>query len=75
MITKDNLRDFLKLSGFLGEQDELIKTYKENTNIKVNFNIQEIIYPEELTINDKATCNFIANENFVVLECIDTLLT
>ena len=36
-----------------------------------------IIYPEEkgFQVNDRTTSNFDENENFVVLECVDRLLT
>ncbi len=33
-----------------------------------------MIYPKELIINNKTTCNFSSNENFVVFECIYRLL-
>jgi type I restriction-modification system DNA methylase subunit/restriction endonuclease S subunit len=47
-----------------------------DASIKVDFNNQKILYPEVqgLVVNDKTTCNFSANENFVVLECIHRLL-
>lgn len=37
---------------------------------------QEIRYPEAqgLLVNERQTCNFSANENFVVLECVCRLL-
>ena len=50
------------------------KTFHSAT-ITVNFQTQEIIYPDEITIHDKTTSNFSHPENFVVLECIDRLLS
>ena len=42
----------------------------------MNFTKKEITYPEAagLVINERQTCNFDANENFVVLECVHRLL-
>jgi len=44
--------------------------------LEVNFTKKEIIYPEDagLIVNERQTCNFEANENFVVLECVHRLL-
>jgi len=44
--------------------------------LEVNFTKKEITYPEAagLVINERQTCNFDANENFVVLECVHRLL-
>lgn len=40
--------------------------------LRVDFDKQELIYPEDkgLKINERQTCNFKANENFVVFECV-----
>ncbi|MGE5579223.1 MAG: restriction endonuclease subunit S [Bacillota bacterium] len=42
----------------------------------VDFSNQTIVYPETdgLIVNERQTCNFSANENFVVLECVHRLL-
>lgn len=44
--------------------------------LKVNFKDEILIYPEDkgLTINERQTCNFSQNENFVVFECVHRLL-
>nr|WP_250325863.1 restriction endonuclease subunit S [Campylobacter sp. 2018MI01] len=41
----------------------------------VDFKNRKIIFPEQIKLHDKTTSNFEKNENFVVLECIDRLLT
>ncbi|MBR3425305.1 MAG: N-6 DNA methylase, partial [Neisseriaceae bacterium] len=43
--------------------------------ITVDFQTQTIIYPDEITIHDKTTSNFSHPENFVVLECVNKLLS
>ena len=43
--------------------------------ITVNFESETIIYPEEIKLGDRTTSNFQNSENFVVLECVDRLLT
>jgi type I restriction-modification system DNA methylase subunit len=44
--------------------------------LKVNFKDETLIYPEDkgLLINERQTCNFSQNENFVVFECVYRLL-
>lgn len=79
MITKDNLCDLLLDMGY-GEGDTGVyeKKYPDfDCSITVDYNKELIIYPEEkgFQVNDRTTSNFDENENFVVLECIDRLLT
>ena len=47
-----------------------------DTYLKVDFKTEKLIYPEDkgFTINEKQTCNFEQNENFVVFECVHRLL-
>lgn len=76
MITKENLREVLqKLNFTLDENGEIFTKNYQNDNILVNFKSQKIIYPKELICGDKTSSNFDHPENFVVLECIDRLLT
>ena len=44
--------------------------------VYADFDKKEIIYPEDagLKINERQTCNFSSNENFVVFECVHRLL-
>lgn len=79
MITKDNLCDLLLDMGY-GEGDTGVyeKKYPDfDCSITVDYNKELIIYPEEkgFQVNDRTTSNFDENENFVVLECVDRLLT
>lgn len=79
MITKDNLCDLLLDMGY-GEGDTGVyeKKYPDfDCSITVDYNKELIIYPEEkgFQVNDCTTSNFDENENFVVLECVDRLLT
>lgn len=49
------------------------KTFGD-VEIVVDFNEKSIAYPKAMKIHDVTTCNFSANENFVVLECVCRLL-
>lgn len=75
MINKNNLKDLLKALGFAENQKIYSKSYPNNTEafLKVDFNKEELIYPIEkgFIVNGEFTCNFSANENFVVFECIN----
>lgn len=76
MITKDNFKELLAALGFLGNQNMFTKKFKEiDAYLKVDFKNEKLIYPEEkgLKINERQTCNFSQNENFVVFECVNRL--
>ena len=78
MIKKENMEQLLELMKFtLLDEDKKIyvKKYENNDVISVNLNLEEIIWPKDLIVNDKTTSNFEHSENFVVLECIDRLLS
>lgn len=76
MITKENLKEFLQKLNFIPDKSgEIFTKNYQNYNILVNFKSQKIIYPKELICGDKTSSNFDHPENFVVLECIDRLLT
>lgn len=75
MLTQDNLADLLSALGFEKEGH----VHRKNIGgslIEVDFFKREIRYPEAagLLVNERQTCNFEANENFVVLECVCRLL-
>lgn len=76
MIDKSNFPDVLRFLGFEEENNVFLKKYDNNTYLKVDFNTKHLIYPEVqgLTINERQTCNFSQNENFVVFECVHRLL-
>lgn len=75
MINKDNFKNLLEHLNFNQENNIFTKTLN-NADLKVDFNNEDIIYPEAkgLIVNDKTTCNFSSNENFVVFECVHRLL-
>ena len=87
MILIENIKAIIRQIGFIAENGKdgiYVKSYSNHKNytIKVNFNTRKIEYrtndTDELNgINcgDSTTCNFEKSENFVVLECIDRLLT
>lgn len=75
MLTQDNLADLLHVLSFEKKGSIYRKAFGAAV-LEVNFTKKEIIYPEDagLTINERQTCNFEANENFVVFECVHRLL-
>lgn len=76
MITKDNFKDLLTKLGFASKGDTFLKKFKDtDAYLKVDFKAEKLIYPEDkcFTINEKQTCNFKHNENFVVFECVHRL--
>ena len=79
MLTMEYLKSLCKAMGFSPENDSIstwIKTYSNHNNytLKVNLNDQNIDYGNLITLGDKTTCNFRADENFVILECVNRLL-
>lgn len=75
MLTQDNLADLLHVLGF-EKKGAIHRKLFGTAVLEVNFTKKEISYPEAagLVINERQTCNFDANENFVVLECVHRLL-
>lgn len=75
MLTQDNLPDLLSAIGFEKKAAIHRKLFGAAV-IEVNFTKKEITYPETagMIVNERQTCNFDANENFVVLECVHRLL-
>jgi len=75
MITKDNLKKVLEFLGFKEENNIFSKKFEsQDCELKVDFQNEILIYPNEITVNGDFTCNFKANENFVVFECVYRLL-
>ncbi len=75
MITQDNLAALLTALGFSKRVSRYSKPIGAVT-LEIDIAKQEIVYPEAqgLKINERQTCNFSANENFVVFECVHRLL-
>jgi type I restriction enzyme M protein len=77
VITKDNFRLVLEQLGFIKHKDLYVKKFLEfDCELKADFAKEVLIYPENkgFVVNEKQTCNFKANENFVVFECVHRLL-
>ena len=79
MITVDNLKKVLEELHYAKRKSKDIYEKKYDSFdcvIKVDFENKQISYPEDkgMIIHRKTTCNFSENENFVVLECITSLL-
>ena len=75
MLTPDNL-DKLLIALEFEKKGNIYKKTIGDALLEVNFTKKEIIYPESvgLIVNERQTCNFEANENFVVFECVHRLL-
>ena len=76
MIDKNNFPDVLRSLDFQENNNVFLNQYDSNSYLKVDFNTGHLIYPEDqgLTVNERQTCNFSQNENFVVFECVHRLL-
>lgn len=76
MINKDNIKDVLHLLGFTENNGVFSKHFAhDDFYLTVDCNQETINYPEDkgFTVNERQTCNFSSNENFVVLECVHRL--
>ncbi len=75
MLTESNLPQLLTNLGF-EKKANVYRKFFETALLEVNFDQRTISYPEAngLLVNERQTCNFEANENFVVLECVHRLL-
>lgn len=77
MINKNNFKALLRYLKFSENGNIFTKNFENNnTFLKVDFQKEELIYPEEagLKINERQTCNFSSAENAVVFECVYQLL-
>lgn len=77
MITPANLKDLLQHLQFEVSGQRYRKTFEETSAyLEVDLASQQLIYPEDqgFCVNERQTCNFSANENFVVFECVYRLL-
>lgn len=74
------IRDFIISLGFKakdGAEGVFIKKYIPHNNyaIEVDFDNEIINYGDQISCESKTTQNFSQPENFVILECVDRLLT
>ncbi len=81
MIDKNNLKDLLTTLGFQKDSTLFGNVFTKHFDqtdcaLKADFEKELLIYPEDkgLKVNERHTCNFSANENFVVFECVHRLL-
>ncbi|MDD2462761.1 MAG: restriction endonuclease subunit S [Desulfobulbus sp.] len=75
MINQDNFIKLLESLSFNKNKSVYNKTIG-STSLMVDVSKKAIYYPEAdgLIVNERQTCNFSANENFVVFECVHRLL-
>ncbi len=75
MITKDTFPQLLTALGFTKRGSTYAKAIG-STSLEIDIAKEAISYPEAqgLVLWERQTCNFSANENFVVFECVHRLL-
>lgn len=79
MAANTDIKELLKAIGFIledGKKNIWKKIFPNHTNYKLSIDMEAetINYGDLITICDKTTSNFKADENFVVLECVNRLL-
>ncbi len=76
-MTKENINKLLQKLNFKKSEKNFIYTKKYNNKIlEIDTKNENIKYSEfGIKVGDKTTSNFSSDENFVVLECVDKLLT
>ncbi len=77
MIKKENFPQVLELLGFEKSGQIYSRRFEESDcELKADLKNEQLIYPESkgLKVNERQTCNFSADENFVVFECVCRLL-
>ncbi|MRJ07788.1 hypothetical protein EDL99_02660 [Ornithobacterium rhinotracheale] len=72
-MENENFESLLHQLDFI-KSDTIFTKKIRNFELKVDFESQKITYPEGLKINRETTTNFSQSENFVVFECIYSLL-
>lgn len=77
MINGDHFIEMLETLGFTQDlSDVWTKPFSEGRfSLVADCANEKLIYPEELQVNESQACNFRANENFVVFECVHRLFT
>lgn len=79
-MTTENIKTLITLLGFISEDKKgniWAKKYSNHDNytITLDFEKSSINYGDKIQKGDDTTSNFSSDENFVVLDCIDRLLT
>lgn len=76
MIQKSDIKKLLTILGFSQEENIYTKQYEVGVTLKIDVAHELIFYDEaKITVGRETTSNFAEPENFVVLECVDRLLT
>lgn len=79
-MTTENIKTLITLLGFISEDKKgniWAKKYSNHDNytITLDFEKSAINFGDKIQKGDDTTSNFSSDENFVVLDCIDRLLT
>lgn len=79
-MTTENIKTLITLLGFISEDKKgniWTKKYSnyDNYTITLDFEKSSINYGDKIQKGDDTTSNFSSDENFVVLDCIDRLLS
>lgn len=79
-MEENKIKELLKAMEYIpknGANNIYTKVYTshDNYNIEVDFNSKKINYGDKIILGNTTTSNFSKPENFVVLECVDRLLT
>jgi type I restriction enzyme M protein len=79
MVKNSDIITLLKALSFTiddGSVETWVKIYPNHSNYKIQVDIEteSIDYGKKIRVEDKSTSNFKAEENFVVLECVNRLL-
>ena len=74
-MISEKVKEFIKALDFKDQSGIWSKEYGNSVRIEVNFSDAKICYDSKIELGDGTTSNFESSENFVVLECVDRLLT
>ncbi|WP_386697010.1 N-6 DNA methylase [Lonepinella sp. MS14436] len=74
MLKFTNFSQLLTALNFAKNGNIYTKTFANGVQLQADFDKKELIYPDDLIINQRQTCNFSDPENFVVFECVHRLL-
>ena len=72
-MNKDVFLALLPTLGFTSRGGLWTKSFDAPVRLVVDLANETLSYPQDLKVNDTTTCNFSANENFVVFECVHRL--
>ena len=76
MIQISDIKKLLTILGFSQEENIYTKQYEVGVTLKIDVAHEHIFYNEaNITVGRETTSNFAEPENFVVLECVDRLLS